>query len=136
MKLKLSEQSSAQLREAEAKARSGVVASLKEKPAVFRLERPLDPARARSLGYKSLPGYMSAISRVPRGGRRKPRPTSGRRSKHAGSVLFTPGLSRGEIAVARAARKFKNMRALGYHKIAEDGTNLWFEVVFVDRAKD
>ena len=135
MRLKLSEESKAELMEVKAKARSTLISSLRKEPAVFRMEHSLDPSRSRSLGYKALPGYALILSRVPRGGRRKPRPTSGRRPKHAGSVLFTPELSRAEIATARALRKFRNMRALGCHKIAEDGKNLWFEVVLVDRTK-
>lgn len=135
MKLKLSEQSKLELVEAKSKARSGMLAYLRQKPAVFRLERPVDLQRARSFGYKPIPGYAVVVSRVPRGGRRKPRPRSGRRSRHAGSVLFTPGLDRGTIAAQRAAKHFKNMRPLGRHRIAEDGKALWFEVIFVDRSK-
>ena len=87
------------------------------------------------MGYKALPGYAVILSRVPRGGRRKPRPNSGRRPKHAGSVLFTPGISRGKIAVGRARKKFDNMDVLGYHEVAGDGKHHWYEVIMVDRAK-
>lgn len=135
MKLRLSEEARAKLKEARSKARKEILMFLKKKPSVFRLERPIDPARARELGYKALPGYVAVISRVPRGGRRKPRPRSGRRPKHAGAILFTPGLSRGEIAKNRALKKFSNMRAIGYHKVAEDGRNIWFEVILVDETK-
>jgi large subunit ribosomal protein L15e len=135
MKPRLSEASEASMRGALASLRMGLVASLRAKPAVCRLDTPLQPARARSLGYKALPGYIVILSRVPRGGRRKPRPNSGRRPKHAGSVLFTPGISRGKIAVNRAHKKFENMDVLGYHEVAGDGKYHWFEVIMVDRAK-
>ncbi len=135
MKPRLSEASEASMRGALASLRMGLVASLRAKPAVCRLDAPLQPARARSLGYKALPGYIVILSRVPRGGRRKPRPNSGRRPKHAGSVLFTPGISRGKIAVNRAHKKFENMDVLGYHEVAGDGKYHWFEVIMVDRAK-
>ena len=135
MKPRLSDASEASMRVAVTGLRAGLVASLREKPAVCRLDGPLQPSRARSLGYKALPGYAVILSRVPRGGRRKPRPNSGRRPKHAGSVLFTPGISRGEIAVGRAHKKFDNMDVLGYHEVAGDGKYHWFEVIMVDRAK-
>jgi large subunit ribosomal protein L15e len=135
MKPKLSEASDASMRDVLAALRIELVASLRAKPAVCRLDAPLQPSRARSLGYKALPGYAVILSRVPRGGRRKPRPNSGRRSKHAGSVLFTPGISRGEIAVGRAHKKFENMDVLGYHEVAGDGKYHWFEVIMVDRTK-
>ncbi len=135
MNLKLSEQSKVELIEAKSNARSGMLPSLKQKPAVFRLERPVDLQRAKSFGYRSVPGYAVVVSRVPRGGRRKPRPRSGRRPRHAGSVLYTPSLDRAHIATQRAAKHFKNMRPLGQHRIAEDGKAIWFEVIFVDRSK-
>jgi large subunit ribosomal protein L15e len=135
MRLKLSEASEASARDALAGSRRGLIELLKSKPAVCRLDSPLNPSRVRSLGYKSVPGYIVVLSRVPRGGRRKPRPTSGRRPKHAGSVLFTPGLSRGKIAVGRAKKKFTNMEVLGHHEVASDGRYHWYEVVMVDRTK-
>ena len=135
MRLRLSEASEASAREALEASHRGLIELLRSKPAVCRLDSPLRPSRARSLGYRAVPGYVVVLSRVPRGGRRKPRPRSGRRPKHAGSVLFTPGLSRGEIAVGRARKKFTNMEVLGHHELASDGKYHWYEVVMVDRAK-
>jgi len=135
MRLKLSEASEASAKEALAGSHRGLIESLRSKPAVCRLDSPMNPSRARSLGYKAVPSYAVILSRVPRGGRRKPRPTSGRRPRHAGSVLFTPGISRGEIAVGRARKKFDNMTVLGHHEVASDGKYHWYEVVMVDRAK-
>jgi len=135
MRLKLSEASEASAKEALAGSHRGLIESLRSKPAVCRLDSPMNPSRARSLGYKAVPGYVVILSRVPRGGRRKPRPKSGRRPRHAGSVLFTPGLSRGEIAVGRARKKFDSMDVLGHHEVASDGKYHWYEVVMVDRAK-
>jgi len=135
MRLKLSEASEASAKEALVGSRRGLIESLRNKPAVCRLDSPMNPSRARSLGYKAVPGYAVILSRVPRGGRRKPRPKAGRRPRHSGSVLFTPGLSRGEIAVGRAKEKFTNMDVLGHHEVASDGKYHWYEVVMVDRAK-
>jgi len=135
MRPRLSEASRVSLKEVVANSREGLATMLRAKPAVCKLDTPLRPSRARSLGYKALPGYAVVLSRVPKGGRRKPRPTSGRRPRHAGSVLFTPGLSRGEIAVARARKKFSNMDVIGHHEVASDGKYHWFEVIMVDRTK-
>lgn len=135
MRPKLSEASEVSLRGALMSSQGELIAFLKSKPAVCRLERPIRPSKVRSLGYKALPGYAVVLSRVPRGGRRKPRPKAGRRPRHAGSVLFTPGLNRGEIAVGRAHKKFTNMDVLGHHEVASDGKHHWFEVVMVDRTK-
>ena len=53
----------------------------RREPAVIRIENPTRIDRARSLGYHRKKGYIVARVRVPRGGRRKSRPKSGRRSK-------------------------------------------------------
>lgn len=133
MKVKLSEELKAELKAALEDFNKKILERVRELPAVAKLERPFKVSRCRRLGYKPKPGYIVVVSRVPRGGRRKPRPNSGRRPKHAGSVLFTPGLSRKEIAVYRAKRKFPNMKVLGAHKLVEDGRHIWYEIVMVDK---
>jgi len=136
MKVKLSEELKVKLKEALKEYKKTVLERVKKLPAVSKVERPFMLKRCRSLGYKPKPGYIVVISRVPRGGRRKPRPNSGRRPKHAGAVLFTPGLSRKEIAIYRAKRKFPNMKVLGAHKLVEDGKHIWFEIVMKDENLD
>lgn len=104
----------------------------RRQPAVIRVERPTDLNAARRLGYKAKPGFIVVRSRVRRGGRRKPRPRSGRRPKHLGVVLFKPGKSRQEMAEERAARKYPNMKVLGSYWVGEDGVYKWYEVVMAD----
>lgn len=104
----------------------------RHQPSVIRIERPTDTDSARRLGYKAKPGFIVVRSRVRKGGRRKPRPRSGRRPRHMGVVLFKPGKSRRKIAEERAAREYPNMRVLGSYWVGEDGVYKWFEVVMVD----
>ncbi|RLG66948.1 50S ribosomal protein L15e, partial [archaeon] len=68
----------------------------------------------------------------PKGGRRKPRPRSGRRQKHLGVVKYTPAKSRRLIAEERAARKYPNLEVLGSYMVGEDGQHEWYEVIMVD----
>ncbi|MEM2094701.1 MAG: 50S ribosomal protein L15e, partial [Candidatus Bathyarchaeia archaeon] len=70
--------------------------------------------------------------RIRRGGRRKPRPTSGRRQRHIGSKLYTPHKSMLLIAQERAAKKFPNLRPLNGYYVGEDGQHKWFEVILID----
>ena len=56
----------------------------------------------------------------------------GRKPKKMGTVKITPGRSRQWIAEERTARKFPNLRVLGSYHIAEDGKNLWYEIVLID----
>ena len=47
--------------------------------AIERVERPTRLDRARALGYRAKQGYVVVRARVRRGGRRKQRPTRGRK---------------------------------------------------------
>jgi len=104
----------------------------RRQPSVIRVEKPTDVDTARRLGYKAKPGFIIVRSRVTKGGRRKPRPRSGRRPKHLGVVLFKPGKSRQKMAEERAARSYPNMKILGSYWVGEDGIYKWFEVMMVD----
>jgi large subunit ribosomal protein L15e len=129
---KLSEASTAALEEARHRARAGRLVAWRKQQAVVRVERPTDIAAARRLGYRAKQGFVLVRVKVARGGRRKPRPRSGRRQRHLGVVLYTPSKSRRLIAEERAARKHPNLEVLGSYPVAEDGTHRWFEIVMVD----
>ena len=104
----------------------------RKEPATTRINRPTRLDRARQLGYRAKQGYVMVRQRITRGSRRKPRPTMGRKPKKMGTTKITPSRSRQWIAEERAARKFPNLQVLGSYYIAEDGKNLWYEIVFVD----
>ncbi len=98
---------------------------------VTRIERPTRLDRARGLGYKAKQGYIVVRVRVRRGGRRKPWPDLGRRSKKM-TIHKTPGKNLQWVAEERAARRFSNLEVLGSYWVGEDGRYKWFEVLFVD----
>ncbi len=104
----------------------------RREPSVNRIEYPTRIDRARALGYKRKKGFILARVRVPRGGRRKSRPTSGRRSKKMGVRRITPNKSRQWIAEERCARRFKNLEVLNSYPVLNDGLHRWFEVILVD----
>lgn len=104
----------------------------RREPAIVRIDKPTRLDRARSLGYKAKQGFVVVRVRVRRGGRRKPRPTSGRRQKRLGVTRFVPAKSLRLIAEERAARKFPNLEVLNSYWVWEDGRQKWFEVIMVD----
>ncbi len=104
----------------------------RREPAVIRIKNPTRIDRARSLGYRRKKGYIVARVRVPRGGRRKSRPRSGRRSKRMGVKRITPKKSRQWIAEERCWRRFPNLEVLNSYPVLEDGRHRWFEVILVD----
>jgi len=101
-------------------------------PAVQRLDGPTKPARARALGYKAKQGVIVVRVRVRRGGRRKPRPSRGRRPKRMGVLKIVPKKNIQLMAEERAARKYPNLEVLNSYLVGEDGTYKYYEVILLD----
>lgn len=106
--------------------------TMRREPVTIRLERPTNLSRARSLGYKPVPGVFVVRQRVTRGGRQRPDIKGGRRSAHS-SQRKNVDKNYQQVAEERANRKYKNCEVLGSYQVEKDGTNYWFEVIMVDR---
>ncbi|MFX0050862.1 MAG: 50S ribosomal protein L15e [Candidatus Hodarchaeota archaeon] len=104
----------------------------RREPSIIRIKNPTRIDRARALGYRRKKGFILARVRVPRGGRRKSRPTSGRRSKRMGVRRITPKKSRQWIAEERCSHRFPNLEVLNSYPVLENGLHRWFEVILVD----
>ncbi len=101
--------------------------------AITKLEGPTDPAKARRLGYKAKRGFIVVRVRVPKGGRKRPKPAGGRVPKKAGR-FFTLNTSKQVVAEQKAERKFRNLRMLNSYFAGEDGIFKWFECILADPA--
>jgi len=99
---------------------------------VQRIEKPTRLDRARRLGYKAKQGFVLARVRVKKGGRKRPKPSGGRKPRKLAITKFTPAKSLRWIAEERAARKFPNLEVLNSYYVAEDGQYEWYEVILVD----
>ncbi len=110
----------------------GRMAEWRKAPAAQRIDGPTNLERARSLGYKAKQGVIVVRARVRKGGRRKIRPTRGRRPKRMGVLRIVPRKSIQVIAEERAARKYPNLEVLNSYQIAVDGTRKYFEVIMLD----
>ena len=100
---------------------------------VERVERPSNPLRARSLGYKAKKGYIVVRVRLKRGKRIRPAPRMGRKpGKNVKRV--PPGQPLSAIAARRAARNFSNMVIVNTFLAAQDGVNSYFEVILREKA--
>ncbi|MFH1823193.1 MAG: 50S ribosomal protein L15e [archaeon] len=99
---------------------------------IIRIEKPTRLDRARALGYKAKQGIIIARVRILRGGRKRPRPRGGRRSKRMG-IRKVLKMNYQWVAEARVARKFRNCEILNSYWVAKDGQHYWFEVILVDR---
>ena len=97
-------------------------------PVVVRVERPLNPPRARSLGYKASRDYVMARVRIAKGKRRRRRPDLGRKPGKNRKTQ-PPGLSLQVLAEKRAERRFVNLRLVNSYYVGEDGQFKFFEVI-------
>jgi len=106
---------------------------LRKEPSVLRVDKPTRIDRARSLGYKAKQGYIVVRARVRKGTTKRPRIAGGRRPKRYGRSKITPSQSKQRIAEGRAVRKYPNMEVLNSYWVGEDGKNVWYEIIIVDR---
>lgn len=104
----------------------------RRQPVIKRIEKPTRPGRARSSGYKAKQGFVLTRVRVIRGGRNRPRFTSGRKPSKMGMRRYYPKKNLQWIAEEKVARKFGNLEVLNSYWVGEDGDHTWFEVVMVD----
>lgn len=101
---------------------------------IERVEKPTRLDRARALGYKAKKGFVIARVRIRRGGRKRPKPKGGRRSKRQTTKKVLK-MNYRWVAEQRAARKFPNMEVLNSYWLAQDGLYYFYEVIFVDPSR-
>ncbi len=97
-----------------------------------KITRPTRLDKARALGYKAKEGFIIVRARVKKGGRKRPKITSGRRPRRYGRVKYTTHKSLRWIAEERTARKYPNLEVLNSYWVTEDGQHKWYEVILVD----
>ncbi|MDO8516710.1 MAG: 50S ribosomal protein L15e [Nanoarchaeota archaeon] len=100
--------------------------------AIVKVEKPLKLQKARMLGYKAKKGIIVVRVKLLRGGRKRPRPRKGRRSKRM-SVRKTLQMNYRGVAEQRAARRYRNMEVINSYFVGKDGMYYFFEVILADR---
>ncbi len=100
-------------------------------PSVLKLEHPTRIDRARNLGFKAKKGYVIIRVKLPSGGRMKPKPMGGRRTRRSGRKKVL-SMSYQWVAEQRAQKHFWNLEVLNSYEVAFDGHYYWFEVIMVD----
>ncbi|MBI5035976.1 hypothetical protein HZC09_01405 [Candidatus Micrarchaeota archaeon] len=105
--------------------------SWRKKDTVVRAERPTNPTRARSLGYKAAKGYVIARVKIKRGKRSRNQPDLGRKPGR-NVKRVNPGVSLKGHAIDKAKRKFINLIPINAYWVGQDGVYKYFEVVLRD----
>ncbi len=107
---------------------------VRNKPIIFRVEKPTKLTRAKALGYHAKQGYIIVRVKVNKGDFRRPRPNHARRPSKSG-IYYKLAVSKEDIAKNRAAKVYRNMNVLGAYFLIEDGKSKWFEVILLDKKK-
>ena len=109
------------------------IARWRTEPPVERVDKPMNVARARELGYKAKEGVIVARVRVERGLSKRRKIKAGRKpSKEGAFYAFRKSLQ--ARAEERASNRFTNCEVLNSYFVGEDGNYKFFEVILLDRA--
>jgi large subunit ribosomal protein L15e len=103
----------------------------RKEPAFVRVEHPLRLDRAHALGYRAKKGFVVVRLKLKRGGRKREKITSGRKSSNT-RMLKIVEKSYKLVAEERCQRQYPNLEVLNSYFAGKDGTHYWFEVIMVD----
>jgi large subunit ribosomal protein L15e len=106
----------------------------RNEPAVNRLERPTNIARARSLGYRAKQGIAVVRVKVGKGLSKREKPHRGRKPSKNGR-FYAYKKSHQAMAEERAARKMLNCEVLNSYYVGEDSQYSFYEVILLDRER-
>jgi large subunit ribosomal protein L15e len=109
-----------------------LLVELRRSPSIYRVNKPSNIARARSLGYKAKQGYIVVRSKIRKGTMRKLRPKMGRKPGNLGVKKITTKKNLQRIAEERASKRYPNLITLNSYYLIEDGRHKWFEIIMVD----
>ena len=101
----------------------------RQQETITRVDKPTRIDKARRLGYKAKQGVIVVRVKIRKGGRRKTRPTKGRKPSKMGVTRYTPKKSLQRISEERALRKYPNLEVLNSYYVGEDGISKWFEII-------
>ncbi|MDD5418066.1 MAG: 50S ribosomal protein L15e [Candidatus Nanoarchaeia archaeon] len=104
----------------------------RKQPSTVKVDKPTRLDKAHSLGYKAKQGVVIVRQKVKKGGRKREKPTMGRKPKKSGRVKYTPKKSLQLIAEERTSRKYPNLEVMNSYWVGSDGKNKWFEVIMID----
>ena len=99
---------------------------------VVRVEHPTRLDRAHALGYKAKQGYIVVRVKLLRGGRQRPRISSGRKSKNTRRKLVLE-MNYQWVAERRANKRYPNCEVVNSYFLAKDGKHYFYEIILIDR---
>jgi len=104
----------------------------RKEPTIVRAEYATRLDRAHALGYKAKQGFLIARIKIGKGASKREKPAGGRKPGNAAMTSITPKLNLQHIAEMRVGKAYPNLEVLNSYYAAEDGRQIWYEVILVD----
>ncbi|VVB70471.1 50S ribosomal protein L15e [uncultured archaeon] len=105
-----------------------IISYRKKDAKIVKLDKPTNPVRAKTLGFKQSKSYVVYRLTVRKGMRARPKPDQGR--KPGKSRKFKePGFSWQDYAENTLLKKRNNLTIVGSYKVGEDGDTTFYEVL-------
>lgn len=98
---------------------------------IVKLEKPSRLDRARNLGYKAKRGIIIFRIAVKRGGHKRQRPSTKRRSKRM-TIQKNLKMSYQWIAEQRFQKNYPTLEVLNSYHVGKDGKYYYFEIIAID----
>jgi large subunit ribosomal protein L15e len=102
-------------------------------PAVLAVDKPINIARARELGYKAKQGVVIARVHLLKGQSKRRKKHLHRKPAKAGK-FYSYNKSLQAVAEERAARHFTNCEVLNSYFVGDTGKERFYEVILLDRS--
>lgn len=97
-----------------------------------KTKSPLKWGRAKTLGYKNVPGYVSYTCSAAKGGI-SARPTKKGRKPQNLCRKYSRDISHEQVAVNKVLKHRKNLVLMGSYVIKKDKTRIYYEVLCRDK---
>jgi len=104
----------------------------RREPTFLRLDKPTRLDRAHALGFKAKQGFVIVRVRIGKGTSKREKPAGGRKPTKSGMYAMTPVQNLQHISEMRTAVAYPNLEVLNSYYVAEDGRDIWYEVILVD----
>jgi len=98
---------------------------------IVKLEKPSRLDRARTLGYKAKRGIIIFRIAVKRGGHKRQRPSTKRRSKRM-TIQKNLKMNYQWIAEQRFEKNYPTLEVLNSYHVGKDGKYYYFEIIAID----
>lgn len=98
---------------------------------IIRIDSPIRAFKSRSVGFKRIPGFVTLLVKVNKGGIDPKIPARGRKPSNI-YKKYSRKISKLDIAIQKALDKYNNLKLLKGYFLVENGKQVIFEIILKD----